>query len=455
MRILTSSKEEIFPSQTSSPMADSKSYLDKCQVDTPHPVVEHLWGMLADLGKEFGRVVDYGAGDGRFSSGGRYGSYVGYEIDEARLPIGNLPANASIKHECALSSTEAGFDLCVGNPPFVRHHDINKVWYENVCKLLDAQLGFRLDRRSNAFLLFLAKALLATKADGLVALVIPFEWVSRPSAQRLRDYIHENKWEVRAYRFTEDIFHGVMTTASLTIIDKSKRNGKWSYYSITPDFKIKKQKFVSGEVEIFEYAKRSEENYAQRGLSPGGQEIFCLTEGERIHNRLTKGVDVVPCVTTMRHWKNDIDSLTEHQFQQLYVDTGMRCWLVKTWETPSERLMDYLNSVPEDKRNNYTCNHRGSWWKIAPHYPPTIIYSSAFVNSTPKFLLNRVNAVAVGTIQGIHQVKVKYRTALQQKLKQLDFGARVVAHSGRLRKIEVGQMNKIVADIIEEIKSEK
>lgn len=455
MRILKTLEGDVLPSPILTPMADSKSYLDKCQVDTPHGVVEFLWTMLGTLGRRFDQVVDYGAGDGRFSSGGRYGRYVGFEIDEARLPIGNLPPNASIKHECALSSIEHNFDLCVGNPPFVRHHDIDKVWYESVCKLLDKELDFRLDRRSNAFLLFLAKALLSTKADGLVALIIPFEWVSRPAAQSLRDYIKKNKWEVRAYRFTEDIFHGVMTTASLTIIDKSKKNGNWSYYSISPEFKIKKQKFVSGDAEIFEYAKRTTENFAQRGLSPGGQDIFCLTEGERIHNRLVKNLDVVPCVTTMRHWKEDVNSLTEHQFQKLYANSGMRCWLIKTWEDPSPQLMAYLNSISEDKRNNYTCNHRDIWWKVKPHQPADIIYSSAFVNSTPKFLLNTVKAVAVGTIQGIHNVKKKYRALLQEKLTEIDFGARVVAHSGKLRKIEVGQMNKIVGDIMQEITSEK
>lgn len=455
MRILNTLEGVASPPQALAPMADSKSYLDKCQVDTPHAVVQRLWSMLGALERPFDRVVDYGAGDGRFSSGGNYGSYIGFEIDEGRLPIGNLPTRATIKHECAFTSTEREFDLCVGNPPFVRHHDIDKSWYESVCSLLEADLGFRLDRRSNAFLLFLAKALIATKADGLVALVIPFEWVSRPAARGLREFIKKNKWEVRAYRFTEDIFHGVMTTASLTIIDKSKKNGKWSYFSISPDFKIKKQKFVSGDVEVFEYARRTEENYAQRGLSPGGQEIFCLTEGERIHNRLVKGTDVVPCVTTMRHWKDDLNSLTEYQFQKLYVNAGMRCWLIKAWEEPSPQLTSYLNSIPESKRNNYTCTHRETWWKFSTHRPADIIYSSAFVNTAPKFLLNSVKAVAVGTIQGVHNVKKKHQSALRKKLSQTDFGARVVAHSGRLRKIEVGQMNTIVAGIMKKITSEK
>lgn len=454
MRILNS-PEGAFPPKALTPMADSESYLDKCQVDTPHAVVKALWDILAKLGRHFETVVDYGAGDGRFASGGKYETYTGFEIDAARLPIGNLPKNAKIKHQCALSSAEGQFDLCVGNPPFVRHHDIDKVWYENVCQILETDLGFRLDRRSNAFLLFLAKSLIATNDDGVVALVIPFEWVSRPAARGLREFIKRNNWEVRAYRFTEDIFHGVMTTASLTIIDKSKKNGKWSYFSIDPEFKIKRQKFVSGEVEIFEYVRRTHDNFAQRGLSPGGQDIFCLSEGQRIHNRLIRGVDVVPCVTTMRHWNSNINSLTEQKFQELYINGGMKCWLIKTWDQPSKQLMNYLDSIPEKARNNYTCNHRKVWWKISPHQPPDIIYSSAFVNSTPKFLLNSIGAIAVGTIQGIHNVKKSYQSSLRDTLSKIDFGARVVAHSGRLRKVEVGQMNKIVTDIMQAINTEK
>lgn len=452
--MLNRQEEYIHTSSNLSPMGDAKLYLDKCQVDTPYSVVAYLWSMLITTGRTFNRIVDYGAGDGRFSIGGKFESYLGFEIDRTRQPIGNLPSNAKIIHQCALASKENEFDACIGNPPFVRHHDIDQNWYEHVCKLLEIDLGFRLDRRSNAFLLFLAKALISTKADGLVALVIPFEWVSRPAAKKLREYIIKNKWNVDAYRFTEDIFQNVMTTASLTLIDKSKRDGKWSYFSISSDFKTKKQKYVSGDQEIIEYTKRTNEAYAQRGLSPGGQEIFCLTEGERIHNRLVKGRDVVPCITTMRHWKDNIPSLTSYQFQKLYVHKGMRCWLLKTWDNPSKQLMNYLNKIPLDMRNNYTCNNRSIWWKVSPHDPADIIYSSAFVGETPKFLLNTVKAVAVGTIQGIHRVKAKHRRELRKRLSETNFGARVVAHSGKLRKIEVGQMNSIITEIMKEINTE-
>lgn len=447
--------EDLAQSTPSAPMADFDQYLSKCQYDTPDFVAKAIWNMLHKFRKGFENVVDYGAGDGRFALYDFYKNYIGFEIDSTRTTLDNLPKNAEIKFTCGLSSTEREFDLCIGNPPFVRHHDIDKSWYEINCQNLEKELDFRIDRRSNAFILFLIKAIISTKANGLIALIIPFEWVSRPAAKELREYIKRKKWEVHAYRFIDDIFPEVMTTASITIIDKSKQNSKWSYYLVNSEFHVEEKKFASGDIDIFEYSRRAEQNYAQRGLSPGGQDIFCLSEGQRIHNCLVRGRDVVPCVTTMRHWKDEFRSLTDKKFEELYVDSGMKCWLLKTWEPPSDQLMNYLNAIPVQQRNNYTCTQRSVWWKIAPHAPPDIIYSSAFVNSRPKFLLNPVKAVAVGTVQGIHNVDRRYRSALRDFLSTTDFESRVVAHSGRLRKIEVGQMNNIVAEAMKKIRPEK
>ncbi|MBC3920509.1 N-6 DNA methylase [Undibacterium sp. CY18W] len=428
---------------------NSDEYLAKCQVDTPHEFVEALWKIVHTKRNTISTVVDFGAGDGRFSSYGTFKKYVGFEIDEKRFSPNSFGKNVKLKNECAFGVSEGGFDLCIGNPPFVRHHDINKNWFKRVANTLENDLQFRVDGRSNAFLLFLCKALVATHENGLIALVIPFEWVSRPSAAPIRKFIESNGWDVDVYRFTEDIFDGVMTTASFTIIDKSKKDGAWRYHKMDPSFQSERQTYASGDAEVFEYVRRGDSCFAQRGLSPGGQNIFCLTEGQRIHNRLQIGKDVVPCVTSLKHLPEEFQSLTEFRFNKYYVEAGKRCWLLNTWDTPSTALMGYLNSIPDSMRNNYTCNIREVWWKAKPHQPADIIYSSAFVGTGPKFFENKVSAVAVGTVQGIHNVKSKQRPNLVKALSTLNFQSGVVAHSGRLKKIEVGQMNKIVCDMVE------
>jgi hypothetical protein len=49
-------------------------------------------------------------------------------------------------------------------------------------------LKFKLNELCNLYIYFMCLALIKTKKDGIVALVIPYEWVSRPSANALREY---------------------------------------------------------------------------------------------------------------------------------------------------------------------------------------------------------------------------------------------------------------------------
>lgn len=427
----------------------TKDYFSKCQVDTPISVVELAWNMVHKKNDLFPRVVDLGAGDGRFSIFGNYGSYNGIEYDPLRIPKSLKVPRASIIQACAFSVPNGLYDLCIGNPPFVRHHDADKSWYRTICLKLERELGFELDHRSNVFLLFLAKAILATKPDGIVALIIPYEWVSRPSAKRLREYIISNKWEVSVHRFTYDVFPRVLTTASVTIIDKSKDSGEWKYYKIDEDDLVVESTKASGtEQDVIAYSRRGVRDlmHAQRGLSPGGQKVFCLTEGERIHFGLKSGVDVVPCITTLKHVPRCVTVLDEDTFKKYYVEQGARCWLIKPQPVISEELNWYLVKVPEESRDNYTCRRQRPWWNFRPHNPPAILYGSGFTSFGPKFLVNKVRAVAVGGIHGIHQVVMSLESVLY-KLKSINFEEKLVSHSGKLKKVEVGQMNTVLENM--------
>jgi hypothetical protein len=73
-----------------------------------------------------------------------------------------------------------------------------------------------------------------TRPDGLVALVLPYEWVSRPSARAIRQHIDDNGWSVSVFRFNLEIFQDVLTTASISIIDKRRRNRGWQYHDVLP-----------------------------------------------------------------------------------------------------------------------------------------------------------------------------------------------------------------------------
>ena len=385
-----------------------------------------------------------GAGDCRFAHGGDFKRYVGVEIDRKRSETARLPPNATLVHSCAFRHRGQDYDACIGNPPYVRHHYLERPWKEKTVAGIEDALGVTLKRNCNLYLYFLCLGLVKTHAKGLVAMVIPYEWVSRPSASPIRDYIRAKKWNVTVYRFRERIFQGVLTTASVTIIDKSSTDGKWSFFDLDRAFKVVPRRGPAESREgVIAYEKRGKA-WALRGLSPGTQKVFTLTEGERNHFGL-KRTDVVPCVTTLRALPPSVRTLTCAAFKKYFIDAGSRCWLVKSHAKKiSPTLKAYLEAVPTKLRDTWTCRNQTPWFKYRPHPTPQLLVGSGFTRYGPKVVVNTVGARAVGSVWGIHSADRLRGRKLQQHLYGIDVEKRVVAHARQLKKIEVKQLNALL-----------
>jgi hypothetical protein len=389
-----------------------------------------------------------GAGDCRFARGGNFERYVGVEIDKKRVAVAEPPANGKIVHNCVFQHSESNFDACIGNPPYARHHDIQNSWKNKTVARLDSDLGIALNKHCNLYIYFFCLALLKSREDGLVALVIPYEWVSRPAAKALRGYIHSKRWNVDVYRFQMPIFETVMTTASICFVDKSRQGGRWRYYDITPEYRVRKRHGVTNSKKgLLDYAKRGA-MWALRGLSPGSQKIFTLTEGERIHSGLSRR-DVVPCITSMRNVPRGLRTLTSETFRKHLVDAGEKCWLIRSNEEDRSRALDtYLECVPSRARDNYTCRHQDPWFNYEAHPVPRVLFSSGFTKFGPKVLMNSVGARAVGSVIGIHgKTKLSVRR-LQAYLLRINFEKQVVAHARKLKKVEVKQLNGVLNSFV-------
>jgi len=418
--------------------------LARSQVTTPLDVIRLFWRITHDYRSHFSRVLDLGSGDGRFAVGGRYGSYEGVEIDVTRRPIPHLPPNSTILNNCAFELNSEGYSACIGNPPYVRHHDIEKKWRNAVARRLSKETGFKINRKCNLYVYFLFLALQKTRADGLVSVIVPYEWVSRPSAHPLRSYIKKNKWHVDTYRFQEAIFDGVLTTASISVIDKRNRDSQWLYHQIDKHGTISQDKNITGSNrEILPYENRGE-LWAMRGMSPGTQKVFTLSEGERIHAGLRHD-DVLPCVTSLRDVPSDLSRLTQAAFHRCFIEIGAKCWLIKSHtEFISPRLQAYLDYIPEDLRNTWTCKTREPWYRYPLFDAPKLLVSTGFTSFGPKVLLNSVNAHAIGSVSGIYSNTSIGLSQLRAYLTGIDFEKRVVAHANKLKKVEIRQLNTVL-----------
>lgn len=428
-----------------------EQFLSACQIETPQYIVDGMWKIAARFRQKFEKVLDYGAGDGRFALSSMYGAYVGYEVDIDRLPTHNLPKAAHIINGDAFTSQEHGC-LCIGNPPYIKANRLDPEWRDSVANMLEKQADVKLMRNANLFVYFLMLALIRTKTDGLVIQLVPYEWVSRPSAKPLRDYIQRNGWHVNVYRFNEDVFDNVLTTASITVIDKAKCDGKWQYYELTKDFQAVEVLQPSGSNrKVITYSERHAAAHALRGLSPGGQNIFTLDEHQRLFYGLEIGTDVVRCITSLRHVPANVTNLTETAFRKYYVDTGQKCWLIRTdRELLSKNLEAYVDSIAPEVWGEYsTCTIRTPWWRYRAHPVARMLVASGFRKFGPKIVKNSVNAIAVGSVYGVFAKNRDIASTIEKKLREKNFELQVVSHSNNLKKIEIRQLNTVLATIVE------
>ncbi len=210
--------------------------------------------------------------------------------------------------------------------------------------------------------------------------------------------------------------------------------------------KVYPKKMITGSnCSVLNYEKRKN-IWALRGLSPGTQKVFTLTEGERIHNGLGMN-DVTYCVTSLREIPKELEALDEKSFRKHYIDANKKCWLIRSDKSNkhlSKSLMDFISNIPEAVRNTSTCRNRDIWYAFAPHPVSTILYSSGFTHYGPKFLINKIGVIAVGSVHGIHSETDISINDLVRYLRNMNFQKRVVAHAGALKKIEVRQMNSVL-----------
>ncbi len=426
-------------------------HLQRCQVATPLDVVDLLWNLaLAERkGAKFPFVLDLGAGDARIarSAKARFGRYVGVEQDRHKITQAGLPRAAQVVQGDAMVWRGTKASLSIGNPPFIKSAHLDPRWRTAVLDRLEHESGTRLKDTANVFVLFMMQALLRTRNDGLVVQLVPYEWVTRPSAAEFRAYLHEQRWDVQVYRFDADIFPRVLTTASVVIIDKRGNEGQWAFGEIGRNGAVRTFTSPSGTAKsVLPYADRDGNVHALRGLSPGGQEIFVLTEQQRLHYGLKKQRDVAPCVTSLRRLDKDTEVLDAETFRRDFVEAGARCWLIRSDKAHwSSELSTYLDSVGTRWKRYSTCTNRSQWARYVSHPAPALLVSSGFVGKAPKIVVNEIGAVAVGSVYAVLTQRSKPKLAkLVSRLRAYDFSRRLVHHSNNLRKIEVRQLNAVL-----------
>jgi hypothetical protein len=423
-------------------------------VETPLPIVKLLWGLVNLRRRTVETVVDFGAGDGRFAWYGRYRRYVGYELDPAKIAQARLGRKATLHQGCVLS-VKGHFSAAVGNPPFIRNQDLGILWRRRAQALISEEISGVVDPFSNLYLYFMWLALARTTAGGILALVVPFDWTYRPSARSLREFIRRRGWRVDVYRLegSQAYFPGVKTTATITIVDKAVAGAGINVWMTAAGRENRPAQAVPQRNAILAYRPRGQV-FARRGFSPGSQDVFVLTESERVEAGIPPTA-VVPCVTSLRGLPGNLTVLNAASFKRLFVRGGRKCWLLKTAQTRlAAAVTEWLDGAPSRVKDNTTCRSRRMWFRYPTTPAPRILMASGFRSAAPRLILNAVEARNLGSVFGIFGLgRDPGVNTLLRRLLRVDFKAGIPADARGFRRIEVRQVNGVLERLCSRRKS--
>ena len=129
--------------------------------------------------------------------------------------------------------------------------------------------------------------------------------------------------------------------------------------------------------------------------------------------------------------------------------------MISNVAVPGKALDGYLKRVAPEARDNYTCRNQQPWWGYKPHPMPEILYNPGFVKQCPRFVDNRIGAIAVGSVFGIHALKGISRRKLIKELSALNFRERLISYANILRRVEVNQMNTVINETLKKVAKAK
>ncbi|MFA4890888.1 MAG: N-6 DNA methylase [Candidatus Gracilibacteria bacterium] len=146
---------------------------------------------------------------------------------------------------------QGGFDVIIGNPPYVAitgiDFDLRRI-YE---KMYQTAVG-----RFDLFMLFIEKSINLLKEGGFLGFIIPNKFLTNNQSQKLREYILE-KGQIKAILFTQEkVFAAASVNSVVLIFEKTKKTKKCNLHEYK-DGKVLKV----GEIDNSDFRKDTEKRF--------------------------------------------------------------------------------------------------------------------------------------------------------------------------------------------------
>jgi len=127
---------------------------------------------------------------------------------------------------------KGGFDVVIGNPPYVRPHYLNDETKRYLWNTFQTY-----ERKADLYVCFMEKALKLVKSKGLTSFIVSDGWLRLDSFEKIRQYILKNACVLKIVDFTKDVFDSA-TVKTCIFIFKEGANENNIVQSAVIDDKI-------------------------------------------------------------------------------------------------------------------------------------------------------------------------------------------------------------------------
>ncbi len=369
------------------------------------------------------RLVDPGCGSGRFAVTARRKGFSGELVAVDIDPLATLITRAHLAHLghgqtrvlnadfLTLSLPErSGRTAFVGNPPYVRHHDLDPVT-KRWAKLTGARMGIRISGLAGLHALFILAAGRLSREGDIGSFITAAEWLDIRYGRALRQIFTERlgcrrldllnpevgafpdamatalivSWEVghsgpAKVRFAQKI--GRLAGGPEVSRRELAQSARWTDLVRRPG-----RSCQNGLVPLGSFAR------VHRGVVTGANDFFVLERSAAERHGLEHHVR--PCVARASQIFSADGVLRADQTNWVLLDINKESELDPV-------LKAYLRTG--EKRGlpkGYICSHRQPWWRVGGSPPPAII-ATYMARQPPAFAANPDRCQILNVLHGIH-----------------------------------------------------
>ena len=442
---------------------------------TPPDIVRSIIEWSAGEGVEPARIVDPGAGSGRFIAGAadRFPSsrLVAVETDptaalmlrataECRGFSNRIDIRVADYRSIRLPAV-GGRTLFIGNPPYVRHHDIEerwKNWYASTAE----RLGIKASKLAGLHLHFFFRTMELARPGDFGAFITAAEWLDVNYGSALRSLLADGLGGTALHVLNPEVaaFPGTSASAAITCFRVGRRSKSLRVRSVESCASLGdlcKGRKVAWK-EMGNAARWSPIIHRSKG--PPSDHIE-LGELFRVHRGQVTGANGVwiagqnaeelppqvlfPTVTRARELISSGGVLSDSSELRRVVDLPADLdELPRGSRSAVERFLAWARSRNADA--GYVARNRRSWWSVGLRDPAPIV-CTYMARRPPAFVRNSCGARLLNVAHGLYPREHMTEEAITSILAWLNVNVRTDAgrtYAGGLTKFEPKEVERIL-----------